>query len=697
VDQPEERELRERVGRLENDIAEIKKVLGQLTSQPLPPPGQPSRIKPVPKIPTLPPKPPTSSSWKLPANMRGGDFWLKIVGIGLTLFGVAFAFKYSIDQGWINPLVRHLFGLGVGMILLLFGLHLYGRRPAFGQVLLGGSIGTFYITCFSAFQLFELITYPVAFAGMVAISVGSFVIALRQDRAFFSVIGTAGALGTPFLLYTGSGNLPGLVLYTCLVFVSAAAVYFYKGWRLLLWLSAIGGWIVLAIGVIDLEMDSWTVVDGDRWAMQAGLVTAWLTFWITPVARRVAAVKAPTRWRIERLGIGDSGIGSMAQTVLDRHVHLLSVGPVLLALMLSYATWSNIDPHVIGWVNMAVVPIYALAAVYLKTIPSLRDLSFTQAAVGIVLFTLALINLLSGDTLRFVLSSEALTLLVIGRHLSDRRVSLGGHLLFAAVVIGLWSRLIVDPSGALGFFSEANLVDLWTIACVGAAAFVWNEPDTRWIYVIVAALSLARLLGREFEGNLHLFLVTLEAAVLSVLAWRLKDVVLRVFSHVFWLGTAVFVASRMAEPRLVGPAFFNPDAAFNLLPLILIAGTTFLLANEAEKRTYLLAAHVGFLAWLARELLPLENGQGYISVAWGVFGAILLITGLRRNVHLARLVGLGTLMLVVAKMFVVDLARIETIWRVLLFIGFGGVFLALSYYFPKLWKKNAGESSSDKT
>jgi uncharacterized membrane protein len=40
----------------------------------------------------------------------------------------------------------------------------------------------------------------------------------------------------------------------------------------------------------------------------------------------------------------------------------------------------------------------------------------------------------------------------------------------------------------------------------------------------------------------------------------------------------------------------------------------------------------------------------------------------------------------VAKLFLVDLAKLQAIWRVLLFMGFGAAFLALSYYFPSLWK-----------
>lgn len=49
-----------------------------------------------------------------------------------------------------------------------------------------------------------------------------------------------------------------------------------------------------------------------------------------------------------------------------------------------------------------------------------------------------------------------------------------------------------------------------------------------------------------------------------------------------------------------------------------------------------------------------------------------------------RTVGLLTLLAVVAKLFVIDLRSLPAIWRVLLFIGFGGVFLALSYWFLSL-------------
>ena len=441
---------------------------------------------------------------------------------------------------------------------------------------------------------------------------------------------------------------------------------------------------------------------------------------------------------------------------------------------------------------MGAAGMYALLALYLRRTETLRNLAYTQSAVGTLLFTIALTMLFHHETLQFVIAAEALTLHLIARRLSDRRIAFGGHILYAIIggylllrlayepaetpaffntpsLVDLWTiacitassfvwskkpvRQIYLPAGAVclallfrrefegdllfflltvetagffalaqilkdetidifshifwgviavmlanrmstmrsvdpAFFNTPSLVDLWTIACITASAFIWNKKPARQIYLLAATAFLALLFRREFEGNLLFFLLTVEAAGFFALAQILKDEALEVFSHIFWGGIAFMLADRMYTMRSVDPAFFNLEAAVNLVAMIAVAAASFRVSGSQLRLVYRLAVHVGLLAWLGRELLPFDDGQGYISVAWGAYGAILLIVGLRRNVHAVRVVGLGTLMLVVAKLFVVDLARLETIWRVLLFVGFGGGFLALSYYFPKLWKKS---------
>ena len=102
------------------------------------------------------------------------EFWLNRLGIGLLLLGVAFLFKYSIDQGWIVPEVRVAFGIALGIVLFVLGWRLQQQRAALSQILIGGSIGTFYITGFAAYQLFGFLTYSAAFVWMVAVTVLAF-------------------------------------------------------------------------------------------------------------------------------------------------------------------------------------------------------------------------------------------------------------------------------------------------------------------------------------------------------------------------------------------------------------------------------------------------------------------------------------------------------------------------------------------
>jgi uncharacterized membrane protein len=51
------------------------------------------------------------------------------------------------------------------------------------------------------------------------------------------------------------------------------------------------------------------------------------------------------------------------------------------------------------------------------------------------------------------------------------------------------------------------------------------------------------------------------------------------------------------------------------------------------------------------------------------------------------LCGLSTLFGVAAKLFLVDLRYVDTIWRILLFLGFGGFFLLVSYFFQNVVRR----------
>lgn len=232
-------------------------------------------------------------------GLRSGEWWLNKVGIALLLFGVAFLFKFSWDQGWLQalltPWVRVGVGLAVGAVLISIGFRVAGERRAFGQVLFGGGIGVFYITGFSAFQVLELVSYAVAFAFMVAVTMLAFALSLRQDEAVLSVIGVTGGLVTPFLLYDKSGSLAGLVFYASLILAGSMGIHFFKGWRSLLPISFAGFWAVLLIGYSGATGYLESISPSDQRALQAGVIFGWLALWIVPVTREVLRSRNASR------------------------------------------------------------------------------------------------------------------------------------------------------------------------------------------------------------------------------------------------------------------------------------------------------------------------------------------------------------------------------------------------------------------
>ena len=581
MDEQRDNSLRERVERLEKAVEELQRVFGKSSEAPTPEsvgvPAVPERSLP-PLRPAPGPGPRSPKSVKRPARSAESfwksESWLKIIGIGLLLLGVVFLFKFSIDRGWITESVRVAFGLTLGIGLLVAGVRVYAKRRHFSQVFLGGSVAVFYITGFAAFQLYALVSHPVAFTFMVSVTLLGFFLALRQREAILSIIGAAGGLGTPFLLYTGSGSLPKLIGYTCLVLGGTSAIYMYRGWRSLLWTSVVGGWAVLLTGHIQGD----TASAGDRWALQVGIVFAWLAFWALPVIRGILEETNPQRWPHP----SPDSLAKVIRGLAKRHAHMLSVSTPLLALAFSRSIWSLSD-EAWGWLHLGGVVVYGCAAWISRRWIAARPLAYTQALVSLLLLTLAFCWILEGNSLLLTLVAEAVVVHLIARRLADRGTEISGHLLFAGV--GVW------------------------------------------------------------------------------------------------------IAARLIAELTEGTAVLNAEALISLVAIGTGAGISAVLQRRGVRSTYRLIAHIAFLGWILKELSPLEGGQGYVTVAWGIYAVALLVLGIRRNFNQLLAVAMGTLLVVVVKLFLVDLARLEAIWRILLFLGFGGLFLVLSYYFQALWKR----------
>jgi hypothetical protein len=242
-------------------------------------------------------------------------------------------------------------------------------------------------------------------------------------------------------------------------------------------------------------------------------------------------------------------------------------------------------------------------------------------------------------------------------------------------------------SAALWRLSRDQLGWVFFAAAALAQAFAWwikrredpQESASTQIHVAVVLFTVG--LGLVLSGDMLYLAFMVEAAMLLALGERKRNPVLKGMGGLLQLVVASIFLRRMAD----GGSLLEGDTS-SLLDLGAVGGALFAagrLSRSDERRLLLGASYLGLLAWTARELLPLEGGQAWVSLAFGVEGTALLVAGHGAGQPSMQKVGLATLFMVVAKLLLVDLAAVEPIWRVLLFSVFGGLFLALSRLAPR--------------
>jgi uncharacterized membrane protein len=205
------------------------------------------------------------------------------------------------------------------------------------------------------------------------------------------------------------------------------------------------------------------------------------------------------------------------------------------------------------------------------------------------------------------------------------------------------------------------------------------------------------------EGDTLFITLAAEAAALHLVARRFSDRIISAGAHLLFAAAALWLAVRLV-PEILGnfsdpahPVLFNARALVDLAVIALAFGASSFVLPRGSDLVYRGAAHAALLTFLWRELSALPDGYAWVTVSWGLYAVALLVAGLRLDrVSLVR-GGMITLFLVVGKLFLVDLSEVEPLWRIFLFLGFGGLFLALSYYLRSLWRPGAGRGRTQRS
>ena len=180
-----------------------------------------------------------------------GENLISKIGILILILGVGIGAKYAIDNGWISPLMRIIFGYVMGFGLLGVAIRLKAKYHDFSAVLLSGGMAIMYFVTYFAYAYYALMPQSAAFVLMAMFTVFTITAAIIYNRQVIAHIGLVGAYAVPFLLSNNSGNYLILFAYMAIINTGILAISVQKYWKPLFYTSSAFTWLIFAGWVFD--------------------------------------------------------------------------------------------------------------------------------------------------------------------------------------------------------------------------------------------------------------------------------------------------------------------------------------------------------------------------------------------------------------------------------------------------------------
>jgi uncharacterized membrane protein len=245
----------------------------------------------------------------------------------------------------------------------------------------------------------------------------------------------------------------------------------------------------------------------------------------------------------------------------------------------------------------------------------------------------------------------------------------------------------------------------------GAAWLVWTQHRRfAGLAATVAAVFLTLAIPLQFTSFRITMLWSLEGAAL---AWLAKQYGGRRFQLGAWiLFAAVFLRLFVNDAQVFEIAFFNGRLlAFAVVAASLWIAARFALSPESESVTYgaghfvlLWALAMEISGWAQRtaEVQDAANvASTGISILMAVYALVLVVAGVAMHSALNRILGLGLMALVIAKLYLFDIWQLSRGFRITAFLALGALLLLVSYLYSrfkpaleKLWKAPAVQDRS---
>jgi uncharacterized membrane protein len=651
--------------------------------------AEPSEASPPPLEPPPPPTAPEALAEPESFESRVGGRWLLYIGIAALVLGTSYFVKYAFDNEWVNQPMRVTLGLLAGIALTVLGQRFVQTGyTLYGQALSGGGIGILYLAIFAAHRWYELIGKPLAFGGMILTTAIGAWLADRQRSQLLAVMAVTVGFATPFLIGGDSDAQISLFTYDAILVAGTLFLARRRSWPALDLIS-----YVLTV----LTLATWADVyyhPGAYLATELFLTLFLVLFlfvlrehWsaasINPLAAlvQVTLSLAPLLYHIASLTILFPHVGALLVYLIA-----FTVAGLILSRQLA-VPWLR----VVTWIGVA-VPFYVFIE---HRVPSGWLVAAWIALLGLYgLHTLAQVHRLDEERPRmagmeiFLLHANGLWLLFCVEALVSRRT--GDWAASAAFLLAAWYGLLA--AGGWRWHRDAALHALaWGSALVAVGCAI--EFSGPWLTVALAT----------------------EGAVLVWLALRSQRPWIRA-----WGGLLLGIATLRALAMLTEPASLYSTTLFNAraLSCLFIAALMYALAwlhartettpgaTAISRASLIIAANMLTLVVISAEIDAFFDRQAWedgpasglagaassadlarqltLSITWSLYALALVAIGIWRNYRPVRLFAILIFGLTIAKVFLIDIATLDRVYKMFSVMALGVLLLIASYLYQRL-------------
>ncbi len=669
--------------------------------------------------------------------------WLLRIGVLILVCGIGFFLKYSIDNDLLGEQARVALSVLTGVAMMAGGVRLVnGKYHLLSQGLLGGGIAVLYFSVFAAFSFYLLLDVYLSFLLMSLVTVSAAVLAVRLDSVLVAIFAIIGGYCTPLLLSTGQVNFIGLFSYMLLLGCGILTINWFKQWYLLNFLGFVFNYL-LFFGAMQSYQNS------DFWRVLPFL-TAFFVMYSTMVflfclVNRVkstlldllaliinAALFFATAYHMIDAAYGQIWVAlltvslaafyvghvyfCLSRHVVDRELLLSFIGLAAFFVTITLPILLSREWVTVSWSLQALIMLWMAGKIRSAFLQQLAFLLYL-----IVLIRLVFSDLPDQYALAF---SNEMPFGYYLRGLLERLVRFG----IPVISLGLAYRLADHPVTESALTCEAGndipllydrsrLLPVAIIASAGLLFLILQLELYRSFGYLYPPLKMPVLTLVWLGAGLFFFsryLIQPADWLLMVLILLIAGVLLKVlwFDLLSWdLIMGRFAVNDAGWTIRYGGVYSFELALMRLLDFAATIGFlwfAFLRLKDKPGIAENISAGLGGAALiLLFVFLTLEMNSmlyqyvpglrsGGVSILWSVFALSLVFNGIKRRISLLRMMGLGLFALVAWKVFFIDLARLEQVYRILAFIILGIVVLIGAYFYMRYRQSFAGSTDKEK-